>query len=94
MIERREARVVMDAVATERAVSRVAHEEPPPPRAVNPRIPPDLEEQLLRGHSATFAALEASPSAGVVSGPGLLSGPAASAFGIASSAVLRGSVRQ
>lgn len=44
---------------------------------------PDLEEQLLRGHSATFAALEASPSAGVVSGSGILSVHAASTLGSA-----------
>jgi len=37
---------------------------------------PDLRAQLLSGHSAYFAALETSPSAGVVTGVGILSIPA------------------
>lgn len=41
---------------------------------------PDLKAQLLRGHSATFASLESSPSAGVVSGAGVISGSAAMAL--------------
>jgi len=37
---------------------------------------PDLTAHLLRGHSASFAALETSPSAGVATGAGILSIPA------------------